>query len=62
MYSIILKNGKTVTINATTVEWYQTDKMLRFLHKNNIVARINMDSIIGWAKTDHIVKSEEDEK
>lgn len=33
--------------------------MARFLHNGNIVARINMDNVVGWIDTDYKIESEE---
>lgn len=55
MHSVILSDGKTININATTVEWLFDERIVRFYHEDSIVARINMDNIVGWVKTDHIV-------
>ncbi len=48
MYIVILTNGKTIKITATDVEWCDKSKTIRFYINRHIVARINMDNIVGW--------------
>lgn len=64
MYSIILNDGKTIDIKADMVEWYEREKMVRFLYEENVVARINMDAVVGWVKTDNYrgIKNEMEEE
>lgn len=59
MYSIILKDGKTINIEADTVYWDSKDKMVKLYHHDALIARINIKNIVGWVKTDHKVESEE---
>jgi len=59
MYSIVLTNGKIININATEVEWCEKDHMIRLLNDRRIVARINMDNVVGWINADYKVESEE---
>ena len=47
MYSIILTNGKIVNINATVVEWCEKSRMVKLFNDRTIVARINMDNVVG---------------
>ena len=59
MYSIILTNGKIVNINATVVEWCEKSRMVKLFNDRTIVARINMDNVVGWINTDYKVESVE---
>lgn len=59
MYSIVLKDGKIVNINANEVEWYEESRMIRLIKNRRIVARINMDNVVGWIETDYKTESEE---
>lgn len=59
MYSIILTNGKTINIKADEVEWFEKTRMTRFLHKSKVVARINIDNVIGWIDTNYKAEREE---
>lgn len=62
MYNIILKDRKVISINATEVDWEDNNKAILFYDKfNDMVARINMDDIIGWIKADNMVKGDDDE-
>lgn len=48
MYSIILKDGKIINVNATEVEWFENHKTIRLIHGSQVVARINVDNVVGW--------------
>jgi hypothetical protein len=59
MYSIILKDGKIINIKADDMVFCEKAKIVRFYYNNvRIVAEINMDNVVGWARTDYI-KNEE---
>jgi hypothetical protein len=59
MYSIILKDGKIINIEADDMVFYEKAKIARFYYKNvRIVAEINMDNVVGWART-VCIKNEE---
>jgi hypothetical protein len=60
MYSIILKDGKIINIKADDMVFYEKpNKIVRFYCNNvRMVAEINMDNVVGWARTDYI-KNEE---
>ena len=59
MYSIVLTDGKIVNINATEVEWCEKSRMAILYYYGITVARINMNSVVGWINTDYKVESEE---
>jgi len=59
MYSIVLTDGKIVNIIADVVEWGERTKTVRFLKGKRLVARINMDNVVGWIETNFMVKSED---
>lgn len=61
MYSIILTNGKITHIKADLVEWNATDRTIKLINDRRTVARINMDSVVGWIDTDYEVEIEESE-
>jgi hypothetical protein len=48
MYSIVLTDGKIININADVVEWYEKNRMTKFIANGRVVARINMDNVVGW--------------
>ena len=60
MYSIILKDGKTINIKADDMTLNVTEKIrvLRFYYGLEMVAEINMDNVVGWIRTD-CIKNEE---
>jgi hypothetical protein len=59
MYSIILKDGKIINIKADDMVFYEKTKIVRFYYNDiRMVAEINMDNVVGWARTDYI-KNEE---
>ena len=58
MYSIVLTNGKIINVNATEVEWLEKSRMIKLINNRQVVARINMDSIVGWIDADYKAESE----
>ena len=59
MYSIVLTNGKIIDIKADEVEWYEKVRMIRLLKNKQVVARINMDNVVGWIDAKYKAESEE---
>ena len=57
MYNIVLTNGKIINVNATEIEWYEKERMIRLINNRRIVARFNMDNIVGWIDADYKVES-----
>ena len=53
MYSIVLTDGKIININATDVEWNEKSRTIRLLNNKTVVARINMDNVVGWIDADY---------
>lgn len=56
MYNIILTNGKIININANKVEWCEESRTIRLINGIFVVARINMDNIVGWMNADYNAK------
>lgn len=54
MYSIVLKNGKIINVNATDLFWSEKSGMIKLFNDENMVARINMDNIVGWIDPDYM--------
>jgi hypothetical protein len=59
MYNIVLTDGKSINIKADEVEWCREDRMIKLYNGRLIVARINMDNVIGWINADYKAESEE---
>ena len=59
MYSIVLTDGKIINVKATEVEWYERERMIKLINNRQIVARINMDNVVGWIDADYKAESEE---
>jgi hypothetical protein len=55
MYSIVLADGKIISIKATDVEWCEKSRMIKLIDGRRMVARINMDNVVGWIKSDYSV-------
>ena len=53
MYSLVLTDGKIINIKATEVEWCEKVRMIKLINDRQIVARINMDNVVGWIDTDY---------
>lgn len=52
MYSIILKNGKIINVNADNSDWFNESKTL-ILHNGEVTIGIfNIDNISGFTKSD----------
>ena len=58
MYSIVLTDGKIINIKATEVEWCEKVRMIKLINGRQIVARINMDNVVGWINADYKAESE----
>lgn len=58
MYSIILTDGKTVQIEADSLEWYEKTRTIKFIYNRRAVARINMDNVVGWIETNCMAESD----
>ena len=61
MYSIVLTDGKIINIKATEVEWCEKVRMIKLINDRQIVARINMDNVVGWIDADYKAESEAQE-
>ena len=61
MYSIVLTDGKIINIKATEVEWCEKVRMIKLINGRQIVARINMDNVVGWINADYKAESEDKE-
>jgi len=61
MYSIVLRDGKIININATEVEWCERSRMIKLIKGGRVVARINMDNVVGWIDTDYKAEGEDKE-
>lgn len=59
--SIILTNGKIINIKAYEVEWCEKSRMIRLFRGEQVVARINMDNVVGWIDADYKIESEGEE-
>lgn len=60
MYSIVLTDGKIINIKADEVEWNDKSRMATFFNERHMVARINMDNVVGWIDADY--KTERSDK
>ena len=58
MYSIVLTSGKIINVNATEVEWCEKSRMIKLINARQIVARINMDNVVGWIDADYKAENE----
>ena len=59
MYSIVLTDGKIININATELEWFEKPRMIKLINDRRVVARINMDNVVGWINADYKAESED---
>ena len=61
MYTIVLNNGKIINVKATEVEWCEKDRMIKLINNRRIVARINMDNVVGWIDMNYMVEKDVEE-
>lgn len=61
MYSIVLTDGKIIDIKSTEVEWCEKTRTIRLINDRQVVARINMDNVVGWISADCKAESEDKE-
>ena len=61
MYSIVLTDGKIISIEADEVEWCEKARMIKLYNGRRTVARINMDNVIGWIDAKYKAESEDAE-
>lgn len=59
MYSIALTDGEIINIKADEVEWCENTRMIKLYKGRRIVARINMDNVVGWIDADYKVETEQ---
>lgn len=62
-YSIILKNGKIVSIKADRASWDVEDRSVSFFSRedaHHLVAVLNVDSIVGFIKTDYMTEDKDE--
>lgn len=58
MYSIVLKDGKTIDFNNIDIIYVKEDRTLKLYDGTKQIGRINMDSIVGWINTKYKEESE----
>lgn len=63
MYSIILKNGKIINIEADDMVYDEKVKLVKFYNRRfydsvSLIAEINMDNVAGWVRTSCITNEE----
>lgn len=58
MYSIVLADGKTVKIMADSLEWNAQTRTIKFAYNRHLVARINMNNIVGWIESNYMAERE----
>jgi len=54
VFTIVFVDGQKINIIADHVEWNKESKTVKFYNERDIVARINMDNIIGWINSKNI--------
>ena len=53
MCSIVLTDGNIIKITATEVEGDEIIRMILVHNDGRVVARINMDNVVGWINADY---------
>lgn len=62
MYSIVLKDGKTINFNNIDIIFVEKNRTLKLYYGTIQIGRINMDNIVGWVNANYKTKSEEQRK
>ena len=57
MYSIVLKDGKTINVNANEAQWFSESRVVVLNYYRYCVARFNMDNIAGFVDVDYKEKN-----
>jgi len=57
MYSIVLKDGKIINVNADGTQWWNESRMLTLYNNGDTVGIFNIDDIAGWINTNYKEKS-----
>ena len=57
MYSIVLKDGKIINVNATGIYWLNESRTLGLYNDGDTVGRFNTNNIAGWINTNYKEKS-----
>lgn len=56
MFSIILTDGTLKNIEGDSIEWIEKSRMVKIYDFHKLVARINMNNVVGWINSDNIVR------
>ena len=59
MYSIMMKDGKIINVNATGTGLWEEAMTLTLYNGVATVGVFNMDSIIGWIDSDYMAESDD---
>lgn len=54
-FGIILTDGKIIYIKADVVEWNEKNRMVLLINDRYVVARINMNNVVGYIVADNKV-------
>lgn len=56
MYSLVLTNGNIINIVADVVQFDKIQGTIGFYNDLKLVARVNLDNIVGWINTRYKVE------
>lgn len=59
MYSIVLKNGKIINVNADGIR-LRNDRTLELYNSRNLIGVFNMDNIAWWTISYYMERSKND--
>lgn len=59
MYSVVLKDGKIININANSTDWWNKDRTLALCNDRDTVGVFNVDNIAGFIDSNFIAEREE---
>lgn len=59
MYIVMMKNGKTINVNATGTELWEENRTLTLYNGMATVGVFNVDSLIGWVISDYMAENED---
>jgi hypothetical protein len=59
MYSVIMKNGKVINVDANSQDMLEDIRILKLYNGVFTVGVFNMDNIVGFVKSNHMAESDD---
>lgn len=59
MYSIFMKDGKVINVDAKSTDFWEDTRMLKLYNGIATVGEFNVDNIVGYVNSDYVVEKED---